>query len=156
MLELAQELVDSSSVVRSHQLILGVPGAGKSIMLYFYCYTLLRRSRPIIFVNDKIPIYVPMYRYNLYLDTHTAGASASEFILGTQSLLDFLYSSDLVGMKHLRPFLHSLVAKGRILFLCDGLNEIDEKYRLAVNVKFAEMMGQNQNQLVLTCRDVDF
>ncbi|HEY6286434.1 MAG TPA: hypothetical protein VIX20_12280, partial [Ktedonobacteraceae bacterium] len=156
MLELAQELVDSSRVVRSHQLILGAPGAGKSVMLYFYWFTALRRSRSIIFGRDKIPIYVPMHRYNLYLDTHSTGASGEELVLGTQSLLDFLYSSDLVGMNHLRPFLHRLLAQGNILFLCDGLNEIDEKYRSAVNVEFAEMMGQNQNQLVLTCREVDF
>src|SRR5947207_1359415 len=49
MLELAQELVGSSRVVRSHQLILGAPGAGKSVMLYFYWFTALRRSRSIIF-----------------------------------------------------------------------------------------------------------
>jgi HEAT repeat protein len=156
VLELAQELVDSSRVVRSHQLILGVPGAGKSVMLYFYLLIALRRSRSIIFGRDKIPIYVPMHRYNLYLDTHSTGAPGEEFVLGTQSLLNFLYSSDLVGMNHLRPFLHRLVAQGNILFLCDGLNEIDEKYRSAVNVEFAELMGQNQNQFVLTCREVDF
>src|SRR6266550_2065407 len=156
MLELAQELVGSSRVVRSHQLILGAPGAGKSVMLYFYWFTALRRSRSIILGRDKIPIYVPMHRYNLYLDTHSTGASGEELVLGTQSLLDFLYSSDLVGMNHLRPFLHRLVAKGNILFLCDGLNEIDEKYRSAVNVEFAEMMGQNRNQFILTCREVDF
>src|SRR2546430_14245838 len=97
-----------------------------------------------------------MHRYNLYLDTQTTGSSSEELVSGTQSLIHFLYSSDLVGMNHLRPFLHNLVAKGNILFLCDGLNEIDEKYRSAVNVEFAEMMGQNRNQLVLTCREVDF
>src|SRR6266571_3913322 len=156
ILELAQELVDSSRTIQSHQIILGAPGAGKSVILYFYWFTALRRSRSIIFGRDKIPIYVPMHRYNLYLDTHSMGASGEELVLGTQSLLDFLYSSDLVGMNHLRPFLHRLVAQGNILLLCDGLNEIDEKYRSAVNVEFAEMMGQNQNLLVLTCREVDF
>jgi hypothetical protein len=97
-----------------------------------------------------------MHSYNLYLDTHINGAPGEKIVVGTQSLLDFLYSSDLVGMNHLRPFLHRLVAQGNILFLCDGLNEIDEKYRSAVAVQLAEMMGQNQNQLVLTCREVDF
>ena len=76
--------------------------------------------------------------------------------VGTHSLVDFLYSSDLVGMSHLRPFLHKLVAKGNIVFLCDGLNEIDEQYRTTASVEFAEMMGQNLNRLVLTCREVDF
>jgi len=156
VLELAQELVNPVGGLQSHQLILGAPGAGKSVLLYFYWYTLLRRSRSIIFGSDKIPIYVPMHRYNLYLDTQTTGSSSEELVSGTQSLIHFLYSSDLVGMNHLRPFLHNLVAKGNILFLCDGLNEIDEKYRSAVNVEFAEMMGQNRNQFILTCREVDF
>ena len=40
--ELAQELAISSGGVQSHQLILGTPGAGKSVMLHFYLYTLLR------------------------------------------------------------------------------------------------------------------
>jgi HEAT repeat protein len=156
MLELAQELVNPFGEVQSHQLILGAPGAGKSVLLYFYRYTLLRRSRSIYFGRGKIPIYVPMYRYNLYLDTRTTGSSSEELVSGAQSLIDFLYSSDLVGMNHLRPFLHNLVAKGNILFLCDGLNEIAEKYRTAVSNEFAGMMGQNQNQFILTCRDVDF
>src|SRR2546430_4089249 len=114
------------------------------------------RSRSLIFGSDKIPIYIPMWRYNLYLDTQTIGISGEKPVVGTQSLLDFLYLSDLVGMSHLRPFLHGLIAQGRILFLCDGLNEIDERYQAAVSVELAEMMGQNRNQLVLTCREVDF
>ena len=156
MLKLAQELVGPSKAARSHQLILGVPGAGKSVMLHFYLYSVLRRSRSIIFGRDKIPVYVPLHRYNLYLDTRAANVPGEELALGTRTLLDLLYLSDLVGMNHLRPFLHNLVAKGNILFLCDGFNEIDEKYRSAVNVQFAEMIGQNQNQVVLTCREVDF
>ncbi len=156
VLELIQELFDSPAKVQSHQLILGTTGAGKSVLLHCYCSTLLRRSSSIIFGNSKIPIYVPLHRYNLYLDHQTTAASGGEPVSGTPSLVDFLYSSDLVGMNHLRPFLHKLVAKGNTVFLCDGFNEIDEKYRFAASVEFAEMMGQNQNQLVLTCREVDF
>ena len=127
--ELAQELAISSVGVQSHQLILGTSGAGKTVMLYFYLYKLLAGSRSIIFGRDKIPIYIPMNKYNLYLDAQMNVASGEELSLGTHSLLDFMYSSDLVGMRHLRPYLHKLVAKGNILFLCDGLNEIDEQYR---------------------------
>src|SRR6266581_732201 len=156
MLDLAQDLGRSSTSVQSHQLILGAPGAGKSIILYFYRFSILQRSRSLIFGSDKIPIYIPMWRYNLYLDTQTIGISGEKPVVGTQSLLDFLYLCDLVVMRHLRPFLHGLIAQGRILFLCDGLNEIDERYQAAVSVELAEMMGQNRNQLVLTCREVDF
>ena len=155
VLEQAQDLVRSSMTVQSHQLILGAPGAGKSAILYFYRFSILQRPRPLIFGSDKIPIYIPMWKYNLYLDIQTIGISGEKLGVGAQPLLDFLYSSDLSGINHLRPFLHRLAAQGRIIFLCDGLNEIDEMYQAAVSVELAEMMGQNQNQLVLTCREVD-
>ncbi len=156
VLELVQDLMHPSTPIQSHQLILGASGAGKSVILYFYLFSILQRPRQLIFGSDKIPIYIPMWRYNLYLDTQTSGISVEKLVLGTQSLLDFLYSSDLAGMSHLRPFLHRLAAQGRIIFLCDGLNEIDERYQSAVSVELAEMMGQSRNQLVLTCREVDF
>jgi HEAT repeat protein len=156
ILELAQDLGRSSMAAKSHQLILGAPGAGKSVMLYFYQFSVLQRFRSLIFGSDKIPIYIPLRNYNLYLNTHTFGASGEKLAVETQFLLDFLYSSDLIGLNHLRPFLHTLIAQGRILFLLDGLNEIDEQYRAAVSVELAEMLRQNQNQLVLTCREVDF
>ena len=154
--ELAQELNNSSGGDQSHQLLLGTSGAGKTVMLHYYLYTLLARSRSIIFGRDKIPLYIPLYQYNLYLDAQSTAAPGEEPVLGAHPLLDFLYSSDIVGMSHLRPFLHKLVAKGNIVFLCDGLNEIDEKYRTTASVEFAEMMSQNLNRLVLTCREVDF
>jgi HEAT repeat protein len=154
--ELAQELANSSVGVQSHQLLLGASGAGKTVMLHYYLYTLLARTKSIIFGRDKIPLYVPLNKYNLYLDAQMTAASGEEPVLGTHTLVDFLYSSDLVGMSHLRPFLHKLVAKGNIVFLCDGLNEIDELYRTTASVECAEVMGQNLNRLVLTCREVDF
>ena len=154
--ELAQELTNSSGGGQSHQLLLGTSGAGKTVLLHYYWYTLVNRSRSIIFGRDKIPLYVPLYKYNLYLDAQSSAVSAGEPVLGTHSLVDFLYSSDLVGMSHLRPFLYNLVAKGNIVFLCDGLNEIDDQYRTTVSVEFAEMLSQNHNQLVLACREVDF
>src|SRR5258708_18458597 len=66
--------------------------------------------------------------------------AGTEGLAGTQSLLDFLYASDLPGLRHLRPFLKSLRARGRLLFLCDGLDEVDEAYRAAVRMELAEGM----------------
>ena len=154
--ELAQELANSSGGGISHQLLLGASGAGKTVLFHYYLYMLVRQSRSIIFGRDKIPIYIPLYKYNLYLDTQSTAASGEEPFVGTHSLVDFLYSSDLIGISHLRPFLHNLVAQGKIVFLCDGLNEIDEQYRNNASIELAEMLGQNHNQLVLACREVDF
>ncbi len=156
LLELAQNLGNSPTASQSHQLILGAPGAGKTILLYCYQFSVLQRSRPLIFGRNKIPVYIPFRNYGLYLEAHNSGYPQENPVVGTQSLLDFLCTSDLTGVGHLYPFLQKLVAQGRILFLCDGLDEIDEKYRAAVSVELAGMMGHNQNQLVLTCREVDF
>ncbi len=156
MMELAHDVRVPHPGTPSHQLILGEPGAGKTIFLYVYRYMALRQPRSLIFGHDKIPIYIPLRDYSLYLGTHDAGSPQEKHSAGTQSLLDFLYTSDLVGMYHLTPFLQKLVAQGRVLFLCDGLNEIDEKYRASVSMELAGMLGQSQNQLVLTCREVDY
>src|SRR5260221_14164849 len=77
-------------------------------------------------------------------------------IAGTESSLDFLFTSDMAGMRHLRPFLDSLRVEGRVLLLCDGLDEVDEKHQAALMMELAGLMGQNQNQLVLTCREVEY
>ncbi len=154
--EFAQELASVLADNLSHQLILGAPGAGKTILLYFYQFLVLRQSRSLIFGRAKIPIYIPLRNYSLYLDTHRTGSPQEKPAAGVQSLLAFLYTGDLPGMHHLRPFLHKLSAQGRILFLCDGFNEVAHQYRADIGREFAEMMGQNQNQLILTCPEVDF
>ncbi len=156
LFELVQDLGSASQALQSHQLILGPPGAGKTTLLYFYQFSILRRIRPVLYGRGKIPIYIPLRDYSLYLELHDGGSSRDERVVGTPSLFDFLRASDLVGIHHLRPFLQNLAAQGRILFLCDGFDEIDEQYRVAVAGELADMMGQIQNQVVLTCREIDF
>src|SRR6266446_1008501 len=148
MFELAQHLAPTSA-------------AGQAMLLRLYQYVVLQQGRTLIAGRAKIPIYVPLRNYSLYLEAGNAaspqeGDAGTESPVGTQSLLDFLYASDLPGLRHLRPFLRSLRAQGRVLFLCDGLDEVDEANRAAVTMELAEVMGQNQNQLVLTCREVEY
>ncbi len=191
MFELAQHLAPTSAAGQAHQLILGAPGAGKTMLLRLYQYVALQQGRTLIAGRAKIPIFVPLRNYSFYLEAgntaspqegdagdhkvlvkipriflapHSSPPSplrshapaGTEGLAGTQSLLDFLYTSDLPGLRHLRPFLKSLRAQGRVLFLCDGLDEVDDAYRAAVTMELAEVMGQNQNQLVLTCREVEY
>ena len=156
MLELAQDLGATFAVSQPHQLILGAPGAGKTLLLYLYQFAALQQSRSLILGRNKIPLYIPLRNYSLYLETHKAGSPQEEAGASTRSLLDFLFTSDLAGMHHLGPFLRKLIEQGRILFLCDGLNEVDDQFRAAVAAELAGLMGQNLNQLVLTCREVDY
>jgi len=72
------------------------------------------------------------------------------------TLLDFLYTSDLPGMRHLRPYLKRLMEQGHLLLLCDGLNEVDPYYRTAVASELAELLLVTRNRLVVTCREIEY
>ena len=136
----------------SHLLLLGPPGAGKTVALYLYWYSLLQRRRDLVSGREKVPIYVPLENYNLFLEMHEP-AQGGEV---EASLLDFLYVADLPGMHRLRPYLQKLVAQGRLVFLCDGLDELDTRYLSSVCTELAGMLGQTSNRLVMTSREVDY
>src|SRR5260370_19195857 len=156
VLELARNLAPGQAVAPPRALILGAPGSGKTMLLYLYRYLALQQTRALIFGRAKVPVYIPLRNYGLYLEACNAIPQQEMAIAGTKSLLDFLYTSDMAGMRHLRPFLDSLQAQGRVLLLCDGLDEVDEKHQAAVMMELAGLMGQNQNQLVLTCREGEY
>jgi HEAT repeat protein len=142
----------------THHLILGVPGAGKTMALRVYQYIASQQRGALVRGHDKIPVYVPMKNYSLFLkgrDLQNRRLNIDEPAEEVR-LLDFLYESDLPGMNHLRPYLGKLMEQGRILFLCDGLNEIDSNYLDSVVAELAELMRRSENRLVMTCREVDY
>src|SRR5207248_9646297 len=102
--------------------------------------------------RDKHPIYIPMEIYNLILEMHESSRGGA---VGA-SLLDFLYTSDLPGVHRLRPYLQKLVTQGRLVFLCDGLNELDPGYLPSVYTELAGLLGQTSNRLVMTGREVEY
>ncbi|MFL5661595.1 MAG: HEAT repeat domain-containing protein [Ktedonobacteraceae bacterium] len=59
-------------------------------------------------------------------------------------------------MQHLRPYLRKLLAQGRLLLLCDGLDEVDAHYRADVSAELAELLLMTQNRFVITCRETDY
>src|SRR5205085_5518333 len=63
---------------------------------------------------------------------------------------------DLPGMHRLRPYLQKLVARGRLVFLCDGLDELKSGYLPSVCRELTGLLGQTQNRLVMSCREVDY
>src|SRR5712691_1498474 len=101
-------------------LLMGAPGAGKSLALR-RCLFLYSQQR-----QDKIPVYIPLSHYSLFLKAHglassfkTAEEDADEQnsmpVVSPQQgkLLDFLYDSDLPGMRHLRLYLKKLLEQVR-------------------------------------------
>ncbi len=141
------------------QLILGVPGAGKTTALRVYQYSASEHPWELVFKHNRVPIYVPMKNYSLFLKTYLPSENDIPDVNNVAphvTLLDFLAESDLPGIEHLRPYLFQLSQQGRLLLLCDGLNEIDNNYLSFVSHELVYLMQNTQNRLVMTCREVDY
>jgi HEAT repeat protein len=157
-----EEQVSILDLVReqdSHLLILGLPGAGKTIALRVYQYEAAQNPFKLVLQHGRIPIYVPMKNYSLYLKDHEQLQSKDEendSEAPRVTILDFLYASDLPGLQHLRNYLQDLSDRGQLLLLCDGLNEVDNNYISRVSEELIQWMRDTQNRLVMTCREVDY
>ncbi len=142
---------------QEHLVLLGATGAGKTTALYFFQFMALLRRRPVIFGHQKIPIYIPLRNYNLFLRTHAAWyAQEAALQPGIGRLLDFLASSDLPGIQHVRPYLRRLADQGRLLLLYDGLHDIEESYLPGVIAELGELMSQSRSRVIVACRPEDY
>ena len=138
------------------QLILGASGSGKTMALRAYQYRASQQPLNAVFKRNRIPIYIPMEHYNLYLKRVQAAPTDEDDTVSQETLLNFLYASDLPGMRLLRPHLFKLGQQGRLLLLCDGLNEIDEDYLSQVCQELVDLARNGANRVVITCRMVDY
>ncbi len=140
------ELIETVAAGTSpHLLLLGEPGAGKTMFLHEYLSAVAQRRRQAAFGRLRLPLFLPLKYYALLIQTFEQ-ADASDF-----SLLDLLAASDLPGLDHLRPYLGKLFRQGRLLFLCDGLDEVPEVYRPALDQELTLLFRQTRNGLLLTC-----
>lgn len=129
-----------------HFLLLGVAGAGKTLFLHAYLAAATRLRREHVWGRRcKVPILLPLTYYILFLQ-------AFDFSEPTNfSLLDFLTTCDLPTLVPLRPYLRKLFQQGRVLLLCDGLDEVPGAYRPALDQELIGLFRQNRNALLLTC-----
>lgn len=141
----------------AHQMILGVPGAGKTMALRVFQYTASQEPFTLAMSRARLPIYIPMKNYSLFLKQNLPSSEEYDSNeIARVTVFDYLLASDLPGMRHIKPYLHSLADQGRLLLLCDGLNEIDSNYLTPVSEELVDLMRQTQNRVVMTCREVDY
>ncbi|HZR41502.1 MAG TPA: hypothetical protein VFB12_15370, partial [Ktedonobacteraceae bacterium] len=142
----------------THMLILGVPGAGKTMALRVFQYNASQKPFSLAMARGRIPVYVPMKNYSLFLKKQQPGNGNvfSEDEASQPTILEYLYESDLPGLRHLGPYLQQLSDAGRLLLLCDGLNEVDSNYLTRISEELVSLMRHTGNRLVMTCREVDY
>ncbi|MGI9057192.1 MAG: HEAT repeat domain-containing protein [Ktedonobacteraceae bacterium] len=161
-------------------LLMGAAGAGKTLALQQYLYHMSQRPRHLKRGQHKIGLYIPLKNYNIFLKKHQPGVSTADIASGEAkeaeeaeeagneqlgpshevvpqgTFLSFLLEGDLSGTRHLRPYLRKLLEQGQFCILCDGLDEVDDKYRLAVGRELAELLLVTQNRFIISCREVDY
>lgn len=129
----------------SHLILLGAQGAGKTMFVYEYLSAVAQQRRKVVFGRLSVPLFLPLKYYALLLQASDP-TGATDF-----SLLDFLGAYDLPGLNHLRPYLARLFKRGRLHFLCDGLDEVPALYRPMLDQQLTLLFRQNRNGLLLTC-----
>jgi len=155
-------------------LLMGGAGAGKTLALQQYLYHTCQYRRDLTRGQHKIGLYIPLKNYSIFLKKHQPDVSTSDIpisetedAVNEQSIpshelvpqgtfLTFLLECDLAGTRHLRPYLRKLLEQGRLFILCDGLDEVDTRYRSAVGRELSELLLVTQNRFIISCREVDY
>ena len=95
--------------------------------------------------------------YAAYLKTRLElPPAAGEAAPPAMKLLDFLAESDLPGMYAIHSSLKRLYQRGRLLLLCDGLDEADARYKSLIVAELVELMSRDTNRFVLAAREADY
>src|SRR5579885_3492382 len=135
-------------------LLSGEPGMGKTMALREYLYQSAQDRRGKIRGRERIPLYVPLPHYALYLKAHLqTDPETGQLLSPVVTIFDFLRETRLPGLTHLGPFLQRLSEKGRLLLLCDGLDEVDAESRSLIVDELVEEIRQGDNRMVLACRE---
>lgn len=142
--ELAEKILTDSF---THLILLGATGAGKTMFVHEFLSLAARRSHEVAFGSGRLPVFLPLKYYALFCQ----GTGLADF-----SLLDFLAALEMPGMKYLRPHLNKLFQQGRLLLLCDGLDEVPVALRPALDQELALLFHQSRNGLLLTCSSITY
>lgn len=149
---------------KRHLLVLGGPGSGKTAILKYAVHQAVRLKRK---RTSKFPIIIQMKYYNGFL-RNLRIASPVPAAVPTGTLLAYLLDEEhqqksqagkepeLVGLSHLHPYLPQLVAQGQIVFLCDGMNELESDALTIIHGELTYLMQTTQNSVVMTCRELEY
>lgn len=142
-----------------HLLLLGLPGSGKTKSLEYFLYQATKSARR---DYSRIPVLLQMKNYNGFFQQSQSAAEDTQqakllaYLLEDKAHSKATKDSELVGIHHLRPYLKQLVEQGSIVFLCDGMNEIEPDVLPPVHAELIRIMQQTPNRVIMTCRELEY
>jgi hypothetical protein len=145
-----------------HLLMLGGPGSGKTAGLKYAVYRAVSGQQK----TNKLPVLIQMKYYNGFLRNLRVTPPVQGEV-PTETLLAYLLDErkqesqtekepELVGLEHLRPYLRQLAVEGQIVFLCDGMNELENDALAIIHDELTHLMQTTQISVVMTCRELEY
>ena len=131
-------------------LLVGPSGAGKTFALHLYQQMALLAPR-----RQRIPIFIALREYGLFLKARGLSQPNGDDE-SPLTLLDFLLQEQRASIRYLHPYLRKLMARGHLLLLCDGLDEVDSAQRPLIASELAELHLMTDNRLIIACREMDY
>ena len=138
-------------------LLLGLPGGGKTVELRAYQRSILKLKYLFALAVGRvqIPVLILLKEYNAFLKSKENGhLMDDQQNSSTPPTEFFMYLCE--DMRLLHPYLQHWRKRGRIQFLCDGLNELDRGYQRALCDELIVLTEQCSNRLVMTSRAIDY
>ena len=147
-------LLDLTRKRESSFLLVGSSGAGKTLALRLYQQmAVLTPQQP------GIPIFIALREYGLFLKARglsQPNRDDEDALTTPPTLLDFLLQNQQASTRYLHPYLRKLLERGRLLLLCDGLDEVDRAVRPVIARELAELHLMTENRLIIACRAMDY
>lgn len=145
-------LLELARTSHASYLVSGESGSGKTLALRLAQHMAL--SSRSIGRRQPIPIYIPLRAYGLFIKARRR--PAGEENVPAVTLLDFLKQDPAAATRHILPYLRRSMDRGRVLLLCDGLDEVDRDARTTVASELADVLLMTQNRLIVACRALDY
>jgi HEAT repeat protein len=151
--------------------LFGDPGSGKTTMLRAYQYFAAQQRAAIGQGRRKLPLYLSLNDYALFREAQrpsvarSAASSPSAEASGNgqalalraspagqrTTLLDYLFEGNISGIEPLRPYLGKMLQRGNLVFLCDGLDEVDNSVRGQITTELVGTFLNAGNQMIISC-----
>jgi hypothetical protein len=112
-------------LAKRRAIIFGEPGSGKTTLLRHLCHELLNRGRSQWYDEQRIPIYIPIRSFR--------GGSGD--LSEVQSIVA------VTGGERLASCVAELANEGRLVFLFDGIDEANYRYRRKLLISLREFVN---------------